>query len=192
MLAEPGLCTHGICCARFSPWRRACCSPHGNISSACPSSRGTGTWSCGWATGIGVNMFLAYPVWWKMVLVTHFSYGHFYLAVPVIPKEKTAYKPLELQKSPHFLSLPRCREDVCVVGNRRGQLCFLLCLGDPLWPFLLELQCWRGAGVCCRVMKGTLVWQIGWQACCKKRETLAKDISKTCVSVLVEQLSVLF
>lgn len=80
--------------------------------------------------------------------------------------------------------------NVCVVGKRRGQLCCLLCFGDPHF-------CWscstRGQpGICCRVMKGTLGRRIGQQACCKQRETLAKEVSETCVSLLVEQLSVLF
>lgn len=67
-------------------------------------------------------MLLAYLVWWKKALTTHFSHGHFYLAVPVILNEKTAYKLLELHKSPPLQPLAWWKEDVCLVGNRRGQL----------------------------------------------------------------------
>lgn len=78
-----------------------------------------------------------------MALMAHFSNDLFYLAIPVILKEKTDFKALELQKSPPFLPVLWWREHECLVGRRRVQL---MCLGDPLRPLLLELQWLRGAG----------------------------------------------
>lgn len=86
--------------------------------------------------------------------------------------ERDAYKPLESQKSPPFLPLSQRREDLCLVGNRRGQLWCLLCFGDPLF-------CWtcsaRGElGLCCRVAKDMLGQRIGQRACCKKKGDFGK------------------
>lgn len=80
----------------------------------------------------------SHPACSKTALMTHFSNGHFYLAIPVILKEKAACKALELQKSPPLFPVLWWREDECLVGRRRGQLCCLICLGDPFRPLLLE------------------------------------------------------
>lgn len=75
-----------------------------------------------------------------------FSIGHFYLAILVTLKEKTACKSLELQKFPPLLPVLWQREDECLVGRRRGQLSCMRYFGDPFGPLLLELQQQRGAG----------------------------------------------
>jgi len=125
-----------------------------------------GTWNCGWAAGIGVCVLLAYPVWWKMSLTTHFSHGHFYLAVPGILKEI----PTSLWSCRDLLASSPCPGGGRLCGRWETD-CAARCALVTL-PGLFCWSCSAGGelGVCCRVTKGTLGWRIGQWSCGKKKK----------------------